>query len=56
MDCNFHCGEQLSAMSLCEKNRGWTNEKEHIVEAFDKVLGGQIWHMIILRGILRPLR
>lgn len=39
VDCNLHYGEQLNATSLCEKIRGWTKGKEHIVEALGKVLG-----------------
>ena len=39
VDCNIHYGEQLGAASLCDKIRGWTNEKERIADALDRILG-----------------
>ena len=35
VDCNLHYGERFDASSLCDKIRGWTNEKERIADALD---------------------
>lgn len=39
VDCNIHYSEQFDAVSLRGKIHGWSNEKERIADALDRILG-----------------